>query len=172
MPVQALFGLNVAFSFLAWGTVAARYIWPMLRDRSRVEALEPLLVLNAFRFLGLSFLIPGVASPGLPATFAVDAAYGDLIAAVLALLSLVALRSKFGIPLVWIFNIWGTADMLNAFYRASSSGLTPGQFGAAYFIPTAIVPLLLITHCLIFWLLLRSPSRASVSRSRPLSASG
>ncbi len=172
MPVQALFGLSVAFSFLAWGTVTARYIWPALRDRSRIEAIEPLLVLHAFRFFGLSFLVPGVVSPDLPATFAFDAAYGDIIAAVLALLALAALRGRLGSPLLWIFNIWGSADLLNAFYQANLSGLAPGQFGAAFFIPTVIVPLLLITHGLMFWLLLRNPSRASVSRSPRLSASG
>ena len=30
------------------------------------------------------------------------------------------------------------------------------MFGAAFFIPTALVPALLITHGLIFWLLLRA----------------
>jgi hypothetical protein len=172
MSVQVLFGLSVAFSFLTWGIVTARYIWPALRGRARADALEPLLVLHAFRFVGLSFLVPGVVSPDLSATFAVNAAYGDLIAAVLALLALAALRGKLGIPLVWIFSIWGSADLLDAFYRANSSGLTPGQFGAAFFIPTAIVPLLFITHGLMFWLLLRSPSQGSVSHNLLLSASG
>jgi hypothetical protein len=172
MPVQALFGLSVAFSFLTWSVVTVRYVWPALRERSRADALEPLLILHAFRFVGLSFLVPGVVSPDLPPSFAVNAAYGDLIAAVLALLALAALRGKLGTPLVWIFSLWGSADLFDAFYRANSSGLTPGQFGADFFIPTLIVPLLLITHGLIFYVLLRRPSQASVSRSLPLSASG
>ena len=36
----------------------------------------------------------------------------------------------------------------------------PGQLGAAYFLPTAIVPFLLITHVLMFWILVRQTSVA------------
>jgi len=155
MPVQLLFGISVAFGFVAWGVVTALYIWPQLQARSRIEALRPLLALHGFRFIGLSFLIPGVVSADLPAAFARDAAYGDLIAAILALLALASLRSKLGIALVWVFNVWGTLDLLNAFYVANATGLSAGQLGAAYFIPTVIVPLLLITHGLIFRILLQ-----------------
>jgi hypothetical protein len=54
--------------------------------------------LHGFRFVGLAFLVKGVVAPELPAAFAMPAAYGDLIAAVLALFALAALRSGFGIP--------------------------------------------------------------------------
>ncbi len=165
MPVQALFGIGVAFGFVAWGVVAVLYIWPELQARSRGEALKPLLVLHGFRFIGLSFLIPGVVSPDLPAAFAHDAAFGDLVAAILALLALAMLRSRLGIALAWVFNIWGSLDLLNAFYQANAAGLLPGQFGATYFIPTAIVPLLLITHGLMFRILLqhdRAPALSAV----------
>ena len=53
----------------------------------------------------------------MPGAFARPAAYGDLIAAVLALLALAGLQSGLGIGLVWVFNIWGTADLFYAFYR-------------------------------------------------------
>jgi hypothetical protein len=63
MTVQLLFGTSVAFSFIAWAVVAKFYIWAQLRTRSDIDALRPLLVLHAFRFVGLSFLVPGVVSP-------------------------------------------------------------------------------------------------------------
>ncbi|MDI1346379.1 MAG: hypothetical protein PSV22_20105 [Pseudolabrys sp.] len=152
---MALFGTSIVSSLVAWTLVTANFIWPVLRDRSRIDALRPLLILHAFRFIGLSFLISGVVSYDLPPDFAFDAAYGDLVASILALVSLAALRTSLGIPLVWIFNVWGSFDLLNAFYRASAGGLMPGQLGAAYFLPTVIVPFLLVTHVLIFRLLLR-----------------
>ena len=155
MDVQLLFGISVAFGFVAWAVVTVFYIWPELRDRSRVEALRPVLTLHGFRFIGLSFLVHGVVSADLPIAFARDAAYGDVVAAILALLALTALRSKLGIALVWVFNIWGSLDLLNAFYVANATGLWAGQLGAAFFIPTAIVPLLLITHALVFRILLK-----------------
>jgi hypothetical protein len=155
MPPQLYFFVSVAFSFIAWGIVAARYIWPELRLRPRAEALRPLLILHSFRFIGLAFLVPGVVSPDLPSAFAHSAAYGDIIAATLALLSLLLLRRRAGIVIAWIFNLWGFADLLNAFYQANGAGLLPGQLGATYFIPTVVVPLLLITHGIAFRILLQ-----------------
>jgi hypothetical protein len=162
MSPQLCFFVSIAFSFIAWGMVAARYIWPELRLRQRAEALQPLLILHSFRFIGLAFLVPGVVSPDLPSAFAHSAAYGDIIAATLALLSLAFLRSGAGTLIAWIFNLWGTADLLNAFYQANHAGLLAGQLGATYFIPTLIVPLLLITHGLAFRILLQHQSESLV----------
>jgi hypothetical protein len=151
----AFFGASVALSFVAWGITAA-YFWPALRNQPRACALRPLLLLHSFRFLGLAFLVPGVVSPALPGAFAVPAAYGDLVAAVLALLALAGLRSRLGIGLVWVFNLWGIADLFFAFYQGLIGvGIKPGELGAAYFIPTFVVPLLFITHGLVFRLLVQ-----------------
>ena len=161
MPQQMIwFFVSIAFSFIAWGIVAARYIWPELRLRQRAEALRPLLILHSFRFIGLAFLVPGVVSPDLPSAFAHSAAYGDIIAAILALLALISLPSASGVVIAWIFSLWGTADLFNAFYQANQAGLTAGQLGATYFIPTLIVPLLMITHVMAFYLLLRPQPKA------------
>jgi hypothetical protein len=161
MQTQFAFFVSIAFSLIAWGSLTARYIWPELRQRPRAEALRPLLTLHSFRFLGLAFLVPGVVSPDLPSAFARSAAYGDIIAAMLALLALVSLPRASGIVIAWIFSLWGTADLFNAFYQANHAGLMPGQLGAAYFIPTFVVPLLLITHGLGFRILLQ-PQKVSV----------
>ncbi len=166
MSPQLCFFTSIAFSVIAWGIVTIRYIWPELRLRQRAEALRPLLVLHSFRFVGLSFLVPGVVSPDLPSAFAHSAAYGDIIAAVLALLSLLALPTRAGMVMVWIFNLWGSADLLNAFYQGNANGLQAGQLGAAYFIPTFVVPFLLITHVLLFRILLQ-PQNQSALRESP-----
>jgi hypothetical protein len=155
MPPQILFGVSVAFGFIAWTIVAVQYVWPYLRDRTRAEALRPLLVLHGFRFVGLSFMITGVVAPDLSPAFAMPAAVGDIVAAILALLALWALPSRLGVLLAWIFNIWGTADLLFAFYQGNQVGFLAGQLGAAYYIPTVLVPLLLVTHVLMFRILLR-----------------
>jgi hypothetical protein len=157
MPAQALFGLSVLLSFVSWGILARLYIWPALRTRPRADALRPLLLLHTFRFVGLAFLVPGVVSPDIPLAFARPAAHGDLATALLALLSLATLRWPIGTMLVWIFNIWGTVDLLFAFFQGNRTavGSEPGLQGAAYFIPTVLVPLLLVTHFLVFRLLLK-----------------
>jgi hypothetical protein len=166
MLPQLWFFVSIAFSFGTWGIIAKRYIWPKLRLLRRSEALRPLLILHSFRFIGSAFLVPGVVSPELPSAFAYSAAYGDLVAATLALLSLVSLPRRAGIVIAWIFNLWGLADLLNAFYQANDAGLVAGQLGATYFIPTLVVPLLLITHGLVFRILLQHQSEPAM-RANP-----
>jgi hypothetical protein len=155
MNIQLIFGISVALGVVAWSVFGALYIWPALRGRSRADALRPLVMLHAFRFAGLAFLVPGVVAPDLPPMFAHAAGYGDLAACTLALLTLATLRGRPGIAFAWIFNLWGTFDLFDAFYRANASGLAAGQFGAAFFIPTFVVPLLLVTHGLMFRILMR-----------------
>ena len=169
MPQQMIWlFVSIAFSLIAWGIVAARYIWPELRLRPRAEALRPLLILHSFRFLGLALLVPGVVSPDLPPAFAHSAAYGDIIAVILALFSLLLLPSGPGMAMAWIFNLWGSADLLNAFYQANHAGLLAGQLGAAFFLPTLVVPLLLITHGLAFRILLQQQPEPAMRESRHL----
>ena len=58
---------------------------------------------------------------------------------------------------------WGSADLLNAFYQANHAAVLAGRkFGAMYFIPTVVVPLLLITHGVAFYLLLAVLSPSTV----------
>jgi hypothetical protein len=166
MPPQLCFFVSIAFGFIAWGIVAKRYMWPKLRLLQRAEALRPLLILHSFRFIGLAFLVPGVVSADLPSAFAHSAAYGDIIAATLALLSLASLPRGAGVVIAWVFNLWGSADLLNAFYQANDAGLVPGQLGVTYFIPTLVVPLLLITHGLAFRILLQHQSESAMRESR------
>jgi hypothetical protein len=164
MPIPLIWGIAVAFGFLAWSVFAAQYIWPAISKRERTEALRPILVLHGFRYIGLGALLPGVISPQLSDTaFARGLAFGDLASAILALIALAALRTKLAVPLVWIFNIVGTADLLNAFYQGNRISLadTAGLLGAVYYLPVLGVPLLLVTHILVFRLLMRKEGAAS-----------
>ena len=104
MP-QLWFFMSIAFSFVAWGMVTHRYIWPELRLQKRADALRPLLILHSFRFIGLAFLVPGVVSPDLPSTFAESAAYGDIIAAIFAVLALISLPGRAGVVIAWICSL-------------------------------------------------------------------
>jgi hypothetical protein len=157
MNVHALFGLSALTGVLAWSLVFKLFVWPRLRALPRSRALTWLLVPHWFRFIGLSFLVPGVVSPLLPVGFALSAAYGDFIAMVLAFLATLALRRGRGwaIAATWVFNLWGTADLLHAGYDGNVvSHIDPGMLGATFFIPTAIVPGLLVSHFFVFRLLL------------------
>jgi len=156
MNSQQIFGVQVVLSFVVYGLVARWYVGPRLAPLPLQVALQPLLVLHASRHLGLVFLVPTVVGPALPASFAGPAAYGDLLAGLLALAAIVALRarSSVAIPLTWILNVVGFLDLVHAFYQGLSHDV---QLGAAYFIPTFVVPALVVTHVMMFRMLIRHP---------------
>jgi hypothetical protein len=106
MTSEALFGLSVLMNFVAFGIVAKLYLWPWLRVMRREEALLPPVVPHMFRFIGLSFLVPGVVSTSLSPDFARPAAYGDFAAALLAVIAVRGLstRASWALAMIWVFN--------------------------------------------------------------------
>jgi hypothetical protein len=151
------FVLSVAGAFIACFVVARLYLWPMLRSLARYDALRILASLHAFRFWGMNLIVVGFVSPALNRAVGNQIAWGDFAAAVLALISIAALtwRWPLAIPIVWISNLWGTADLLNAYYKGVTQVADVGQFGAGIYIPALFVPILLTAHALAFLLLFR-----------------
>jgi hypothetical protein len=138
--------------------VAARlYLLPLVSRLRPQQILVPILLLHSTRHLGMMFLTRGATFPGMPPEFAYPAAFGDLITAILAFAAIpLVLRGSFlAKPLVWIFNIFGTVDLLAAITAATIYN-APVAMGPAYWIPAFWVPLLLVTHYVTF-ILLRRP---------------
>jgi hypothetical protein len=131
-----------------------------------MQALLPLVLLHTFRTAGLVVLLPQVIGGVLPLGFAAPAAYGDLLTAGLALLAAFMLRLRPGLalPFVWLFNLVGFIDLLYALYEAAMIGLPFFHLGVAWFIPTLYVPLLLVSHVIIFWFLLRAAPSTQAGR--------
>jgi hypothetical protein len=151
------FILSVVGVFIASFVVANLYVWPALRVLPRANALRILASLHAFRFLGMNFIVVGFVSPALNSAIGNQIAWGDFAAAVLALFSIAALtwRWAFATPVVWILNLWGTADLLNAYYKGATQVADVGFFGAGIYIPALFVPILLTAHMLALMLLLK-----------------
>jgi hypothetical protein len=124
--------------------------------------LLPILLLHSTRHLGLMFLAPGATYPGLPPQFAYPAAFGDLLAAALALIAIpaVATRAPSARWLVWVFNIVGTLDLVAAIALSTIHGAPPFM-GPAYWIPAHWVPALLVTHAITFIVLGRRWTQAA-----------
>jgi len=161
---EIIFQIHLVLGYVAWLLCFGVYVWPRLRSMDEVEAQRVIATLHSFRFFGLVFLVPGVVGPDLPASFATFAAYGDFATGVLAMLALVTvrIRSLFW-PFVVAFNLVGIADLVVDYYHATQAGLPAiaGQFGATYAIPIIYVPLLMITHIVAFYFLLRPQSKAA-----------
>ena len=151
-----LFLLQVALSFGAWSAIGAWLVLPYLRTQPTNRALFLLLLPQAFRHIGATLLVPGIADPQLPRGFALPTAIGDIITQVLALVCLACLAQgrRYSIPLVWIANTWGLFDLLLNVSRAVRTGAI-AYLHAAWVVPTFIVPLMVVSHLFIFWVLLR-----------------
>src|SRR2546425_7487525 len=165
MDSRFVFVLTIVVNLLSYSLIALWYVVPWLATKPRYSALLPLIFVNTFRTVGLTFIVPQVTDPRLPAAFAFPAAYGDLLAVGLAFLAIFALRARmrFALPLVWVFNLEGTADLLYALVQGGLLQFPTFQVGAAWFIPTFYVTLLLVVHILIFWVLLRPQPSAHSS---------
>src|SRR5215469_11565602 len=107
------FFVRYAVAFLVFGLIVKWYVWPAIRERAPGIALTSLLLYACLRVNGLMFLMPGLVSPQLPRAFAVPVAYGDLTAAVLALLALACVRyeNAAAVPMLWLFYIVGPLDL-------------------------------------------------------------
>lgn len=148
MDMLSIFGLQILLSVVLYSLLAKWFVVPWLKQKTRRESLFWLTLPHATRHVGLVFLVPGVVSQSLPHGFAIAAGYGDLVSGLLAMLVLIVLRSRLAgaIALVWLFNVVGIVDLLNALRHAQA---VP-HLGAAWYIPTFWVPVLLVTHFMIF----------------------
>ena len=157
-----VFAIQSGGSLVFFALLARWYLWPRQAKLSQAEALTPLLLFQATRFLGLSVIVPTIVAPDLPGRFAEPAAYGDLVAAGLALASIVALRTRLPIatPAVWVFSVWGIADLANALVQGLAIGLPSYQLGVVWVIYTVLVPAFWVTHVVIVARLVR-PSAAT-----------
>ncbi len=163
MSPNIIFLLHLVLGYVAWLLCFSVYILPRLRSMDRYGAHRAIATLHSFRFFGLIFILPGVVGPNLPAGFAAFAAYGDFATGILAILALLTVRAR---PLFWFFvvafNLVGFVDILVDYYHGIRSGLPAlaGQLGAGYAIPIIYVPLLMITHVVALYWLLRSRPKA------------
>jgi len=154
-----VFQIHLICGYAAWLLCFGLYAWPWLKSLPPAAAQRAIATLHSFRFFGLVFLLPGIVGTHLPAGFATSAAYGDFATGILAILSLLTVRIR---PLFWLFvvafNVVGAADLGVDYYHAVRLNLpaVAGELGAAYAIPVLFVPLLMITHCAAFYLLVKS----------------
>ena len=158
MSTETIFQIHLVLGYVAWLLCFGVYVLPRLKSMDRAEAQRAIATLHSFRFFGLVFIVPGVVGANLPAGFATFAAYGDFVTGVVAMLALLTFRIR---PLFWLFvvafNLVGAVDIIVDYYHGNQFGLAAlaGELGATYAIPIIYVPLLMITHFVASYLLVR-----------------
>ena len=162
MSTEPIFQTQLVLGYVAWLLCFGAYILPWLKSMDRVKAHRAIATLHSFRFFGLVFILPGVVGPNLPAKLR-------------HLRRLWRPRDRAarhaGAP-----HDQDTSGLLAVRRRLQSGGdgrphpqLLPrhpgrpsgagGELGAAYAIPIIYVPLLMITHVVAFYLLVRSSAQ-------------
>ena len=166
MSPETIFNIHLVLGYVAWLLLFGTYVWPWLKAMDRFEAQRAITTLHSFRFFGLVFLLPGVIGPALPASFGAFAAWGDFATGLLALLALLTARIR---PLFWLFvaafNVVGIGDLLIDYYNAILANLPAmaGQLGATYAIPIIYVPVLMITHAVSLYWLVRPQAQTALA---------
>ena len=158
MNSVTIFWFQLVSSVFVVSLVTAWYVWPALTKLSRNSALIALLFVHVFRYVGMTELVTGMIDPKLPGEFVSSAAYGDLLEAALALISIFALRSnwRFAIPLVWVANTWGFVDLLNGVRGVLQLNVPSFNLATFWYVYTFYAPLVLVSHLLIFLVLIKS----------------
>jgi hypothetical protein len=160
MNSVTIFWMQLITSVFVFGIVAVWYVWPSLTKVSRNSALTLLLFVHVPRYVGMTLLVTGMVDPKLPTEFLSSAAYGDLLEAALAFASILALRSNWrvAVPLVWVANTWGFVDLLNGVRGVLQLNVPSFNLATFWYVYTFYAPLVLVSHLMIFWILIKSKS--------------
>jgi hypothetical protein len=157
----AIFGLAIGFSALLCFLLARWYVWPRVAARPRREALILLMWPHTCRFLNLAAATASQTDPRLAHPWILEVAWGDFVAAVLALGAIAALRAKSSaaIGLTWVATLFGLADFINSLGQGVMNGAADLPLRAVWYIAAGLVPPLFTLHVLAI-LRLRAPEKA------------
>jgi hypothetical protein len=157
MEPIVLFGIQFTLSLAAYALIGFWYVRPRLSRMPPEVALVPLLWVHVFRVVGGTILAPGAVDGGVAMDFRTMVGYGDLATSFLALVALIALRTRLpaAIGLVWLFLSVGTLDTVNAIVQSVRFDVFSHALGLNWLIVTAYVPALLVSSLLIVLQLLR-----------------
>lgn len=162
MTTTGVFALELISSILIFALAGWWWAWPRLKAMRLNDALSLLLLVHLFRTMGISLMVRE-AGIDMPATAAQEIGYGDLVAALLALISIIALRYRpaIALPIVWLFSVVGMVDLVNAQIVGVQFNLLQHTLGPGWYIVTYYVPLLWVTHVLIVLLLVKRRTLSS-----------
>jgi hypothetical protein len=153
-PSARLLALFMLLSICAWSIIAWVHIVPWIDKKTKREALLVVVLPHMFRTIGAMALFPGLST--VPEAWAVPLAWGDGTTAVLAMLSMIALKKSWvhATKLVWVFNVFGLLDMLHNAYNSVVLEVAPHMGPIAYVVGFG-VPGMMMFHILVFRTLIR-----------------
>jgi hypothetical protein len=167
MKPIVLFGLQFSLALVGYALLAWWYVEPRLARLPRELALVPLVWVHVFRFVGGTVLAPGSVGNGVHLAFQRMVGIGDLVTSGLALLAVIALRSRpsRALPLVWLMVIVGGLDTVNAVIQSLRDNVFVHSLGFNWVVVTSYVPALVVSSVLIVIHLVRPGARQPIVSS-------
>ena len=141
-------------SLLVCVVLVAWYVAPWARLRDRADVLVPLLWVHVFRYVALQLFSAQQAGFPISDSGRDQIVYGDLAAAALAAVALVALRhrTRFAVPLAWLLVVETGVDFVrNVRNIGMREHLIPAESGVEWLITTFYVPLVLVSTGVMVW---------------------
>ncbi len=139
-----------ALALLACWKIGPIRVWVLNVD------LRCLVLFHLTRLFAGAYFLVLCQRAQLPCAFATSAGWGDIIIAVLTLAVVAAMRTEFAKTLLLIWNTIGLIDIIFVVFSALRFGLTDWQSMQALrelplsLLPTFLVPLIIVSHVLIF----------------------
>jgi uncharacterized membrane protein len=155
MTAEINANIHTLLGIIVFGLIAKWYVWPKLKTMKLTDALVPLLLISAFRYTGLLFIYPTVTA-NMPEAFAVPAAWGDFVVAMIALVAAIVCRTghKIGVILAWVYAITGSIDFMNAI-RMSNQHQVANYLGGVWPLYLIGGPIFIVTLIVLFSALIR-----------------
>jgi hypothetical protein len=112
------------------------------------QAVLPLLLLHAFRYLGLSLIVPGQIDAAVSINALQVMAWGDFASGVTALLAAIAVHHRWSAStaLVGLFSLVGISDLIVVGYTAINAGVFFADIGTMWFILVLYAPVMLLAQ--------------------------
>tara|TARA_B100001750_G_C15520402_1_gene611063 strand:- start:2542 stop:3006 length:465 start_codon:yes stop_codon:yes gene_type:complete len=150
--MQAVAGLATFYLIFKW------WIFPKLAQLSIYDALVPMVLIHGLRYLGMVFMVDTQVYDAFLDDLAFTIGLWDYSTSILALITAFALRNKwrYAIPLAWLFNIFGFADLVVAFPQVFGIEFYNYDLGTMWWAFVTIGVINIISHVYIFYRLIKA----------------
>lgn len=164
-----ILNLQYVVALGAYIVIFRSYLHPWFKAQPFDKAVLPLLLLHAFRYLGLTLIIPGQIDPTIPSQALQIMAWGDFASGVAALLAAIAIHRRWSAAtaLIAIFSLVGIGDLISVGYTATGAGIFFADIGTMWFLLVLYAPAMLLAQLYIAYRLILHLSGKSQAKAAP-----
>lgn len=148
MSNLVILNLQIAMALGAYLVIFRIYLQPWFAAQPFGKAVLPLLLLHAFRYLGLVLIVPGQIDSSLPFDALQVMAWGDFASGACALLAAIAVHHRWSAStaLVAVFSLVGIGDLVVVGINAIKTGIFFTDMGTMWFVLVLYAPVMLLAQ--------------------------